>query len=438
MYFIISFFLVCWMFQDFKRISYTARLRYLCAALCALFHPFIIGYLFLSREKRMAADRCNFFNAWTVPMLLVCLVLWYQLIDSSSIIPIIKDSYKRVRIKEDQIEEAQEFLFGLGVSDIYDTAALEGRTAVILKDSLENAKGMAGRGELRSYGKYDYGSWILDEDFPDYTISGWVFNNSSYIGKDSNRYAVVIRIDWEENIVLQEEELSIFFPKDYRSDGNYLFYLWAEDGSKTYSNDTAFWGNDTSFKFYGKSLWKKYNYHACVVGFVIGNDMPEYVTVSLAQRHGGIFGKDESVYSRKYDFHKLSGYPWEIGKEYEWSVSEQVSVYFSEEGVSNTGGELMVLHKDAAYASVNKDYRLEVEIDGQWRSIDIGRDWWGGAEEFLTRGKPYAFFVDWSERYGKLPPGKYRIVVPVNVQLWDEVRGTFYREFAICEFVIDE
>ena len=211
-----------------------------------------------------------------------------------------------MRIKEDQIEEAQEFLFGLGVSDIYDTAALEGRTAVILKDSLENAKGMAGRGELRSYGKYDYGSWILDEDFPDYTISGWVFNNGSYIGKDSNRYAVVIRIDWEENIVLQEEELSIFFPKDYRSDGNYLFYLWAEDGSKTYSNDTGFWGNDTSFKFYGKSLWKKYNYHACVVGFVIGNDMPEYVTVSLAQRHGGIFGKDESVYSRKYDFSENS------------------------------------------------------------------------------------------------------------------------------------
>lgn len=437
MYFVISFFLACWMVQDFKRISYTARLRYLYMALCALFHPFILVYLFLSCEKRMAADRCNFFNAWTVPMLLVCLVLWYQLIDSSSVIPMMKYSYKRVRIKEDQIEEAREFLLGLGMSDIYDTVALEGRTAVILKDSLENAKGMAGRGELESYGRYDYGSRLLDEEFPDYTISGWVFDNGFYIGKDSNRYAVVIRIDWEENIVLQEEELSIFFPKDYRKDDNYLFYLWADDGSKTYSHDTGFWANDEScVEFYGKSLWKKYNYHACVVGFVIGDDMPEYVTVSLAQRHGGIFGKDESVYSRKYDFHKLSGYPWEIGKEYEWKISEQVSISFSEEGVSDTGGELMVLHKDAAYASVNKDYRLEVKIDGHWRSIDLGQDWWGGAEEFLTRGTPFSFPIDWSKKYGKLPPGTYRIVVPVNVQEWDDPRGSFHPEFAVCEFDI--
>lgn len=309
MYIILSAMIGAWMFYDFKRIGYTSRLRYLYLVLCMVVQPLIFVYLFLSRKERRTADNRVLFTAWTIPLLLVCLVLWHQLFMSYPIM--LENTYSSMKGSEAEasdVQEAKRFLRNAGISEYYDGSLLGDQAMVYLKEQLDETAVLQARGELRTYGQSDVAAKLLETDFPAYELAGWVFRVGSDERTGKEIYAVVTCIDWAEDTVLHEGDFVIELQDGFEMEGrNGFFRIWAEDGSKVYYRDEAFSGigfDMNSFHFYGKSVWKKYSYHACVVTYIMGEKLPEYVTLTISQQKNGIYGQDQAVYSRNYMFHE--------------------------------------------------------------------------------------------------------------------------------------
>ncbi len=417
MYLFISFILGCWMVQDFKRISYSSRLRYLYLVLCMLVQPLIFVYLFLTKKARAAVDKHMFFNVWTVPMLLLCIVLWKYLADSYAVFPILQNPYQKISVNQQAISEAKEFLRKLGLSDYYyDEAAFREPNALFLKDCLRESGNLKARGEVEEYEmKFSAG------DFPGYQVSNWIFGNRDKIVDPggADYYTIVSCIDWEEDAVFQEADLCTIFPENCiqafnpEHDTLNYFYLWVEDNSNFYGDKISFryWDIPESFHFYGKSPWKKYTYHACCVYYIRAEKMPEYITLNLRQEKSGIFGKDESILARKYIIHPLSGYPWEIGTRNRNYIKPEIVVSFSEGEPSSTGGELTVTNKSELSFETYGKYRLQVQMDGTWYEIEVGGTKSVFEKKDLSSGGSFMETVDWSAEYGELPAGKYRIVL---------------------------
>lgn len=312
MYIILSAMIGAWMFWDFKRIRYSARLRYVYLALCMLVQPLIFVYLFLSRKERKASDRRAVFTAWTVPLLAVCIVLWCQLFMSYPVFEMAGNRYDRVKTGEvsaDELSGAQRFLENTGISSYYDNALLDEETMLYLKEQLDDTAVLLARGELSTYGQDDTAAKLLSADFPAFELAGWVFRVGSSRETGREIYAVVTCIEWAAGTALQEGEFAVGLPDGFEMEGrNGFFRIWAEGGGRLYRRDEAFSniGFDmNSFHFYGKSIWRKYSYHACAVTYITGEKMPEYVTVTLSQQKDGVFGQDQAVYSRDYRFFEI-------------------------------------------------------------------------------------------------------------------------------------
>ncbi|MDE7326870.1 MAG: hypothetical protein K2N63_11435 [Lachnospiraceae bacterium] len=445
MYFFISFMLGCWMFQDFKRISYTSRLRYLYLVLCMLVQPLIFVYLLLTKKARKTVDKHVFLNAWTLPMLLLCLVMWKYLADSYAILPILKNPYEKITVNQDEVLEAEDFLHGIGFSDYYyDEAAFREPTSLFLKKYLEGVEPLKARGEINILNEESCDTQLFLEEFPRYRVSSWIFGNSKV---NTECYVVVTCMDWEEDAVFQEADFCAFFPEDCvqsvdpNMDFKNHFYIWVEDGSHFYGKELEFTYSQipVAFHFYGKSPWKKYTYHACCVYYIRAKKMPEYITLSLNQQKSGMFGKDQGVQTRKYMFREFSGYPWMIGRENQYNVSPEISVSFVGEEVSAFGGELTVTNKSTLSFKLSGDYQLQIQMDGMWHDIEVGENRRAFQEQDLSSGHSFSGTVDWAAEYGELPVGKYQILLKgclYSDKSRFEVTSAETVEYCGCEFEI--
>ena len=451
MYFFISFMLGCWMFQDFKRISFTSRLRYLYLVLCMFVQPLIFGYLFMTWKARKAVDKHPFLNAWTVPMLVLCIVLWNYMGKTYALAPILKNPnpYEPIAVNKQKVLEAKEFLCSLGLSDYYyDAAAFQDATAVFLQECLKDAELLEGRGELGIFHGSNGGEWLVSEEFPDYRVSSWIFRNACHdaaVTVRNEHYVIVTCIDWAEDTVLQEAELYTLFPEDCVQDYNpeldrkSEFYFWLEDGSKYYGNTISYEVGSLpeSICFYGKSPWKKYTYHACCVNYIAAQKKPEYVTLALSQKKGGLFGKEQSVLARKYEFHTLTGYPWEIGRMNRHYVTPEILVSFSEGEPSATGGEMLITNETTSYIELYGFYKIQMEVNGFWYDIEVGKGERAFAPDKLSSGRSFSKTIDWSGKYYELPAGKYRILLAVSIHSGNE-RESSLETYCGCEFEMKE
>ena len=83
--------------------------------------------------------------------------------------------------------------------------------------------------------------------------------------------------------------------------------------------------------------------------------------------------------------------------------------------VINQGIELSFLNKTDKSIQFGDDYSLEMKQDEKWYSVDyILEDWGFNSMAYMAKKDvPTSWSADWTQFYGVLPQGTYRIVKPV-------------------------
>lgn len=296
------------MLWDFKKINYTARLRYFYIVLCMLFQPFVFIYLLCSRNERKAAEKRTFLTPWTFPLLFVCLVWWYQLFISYPLM--LKNTYTRAqesKTESTDIQNAKQFLKNAGMNE-YDTLLLDEQSMLYLNEQLDDTAVLLAKVSADTCGQNDIVASLLLNTLPKHEITCWLFQTGSNETTGREIYAVVTCIEWTDNTALQQGEFAISLPDGFEMEGrNGFFRIWAKGGSKIYYRDEAFSKisfDMNAFHFYGKSIWKKYSYQACAVTYITGTQPPEYVTLTLSQQKNSISGQHQVVYSANYRFRR--------------------------------------------------------------------------------------------------------------------------------------
>lgn len=126
----------------------------------------------------------------------------------------------------------------------------------------------------------------------------------------------------------------------------------------------------------------------------------------------------------------VAGYPWEIGPESGHTPSEGGKAILSvEESTLPEDATVFTLRNDTA-RTLTSDYRyaLEVELEGKWYEIPCAFDA-PAAELVVPPGETVLFPVHWSESYGQLPDGHYRLVKEYWFYTW-------FKHTTSCEFTI--
>ncbi|MDE7298494.1 MAG: hypothetical protein K2N94_06645 [Lachnospiraceae bacterium] len=295
----------CWMLQDFKRIKYSSRYRYVYLVLCMLIQPLFFVYLLRTRVLRRVAGKPALFTQRAVPVVVLCLLLWYQFLSSFPIAEMRRAQYQNTLTPEEakaQAVQAKEFLKAAGM-DTADCDWMNGNIALYLQENLDSTARLIAKGQPKEYGPAEGSSLTgntSEKRLPKIRVNTWLF----YIGEakwEKELYAAVTCFSWEGKSVLQQGEFTIQLENGFEMDGRHGFFrLWADGKNKSYYQDCDFSDisfDSNSFEFYGKSLLQKYAWHGCVVTYFRGQEVPEYVTLTFRQQVFGPSGQELFVYS---------------------------------------------------------------------------------------------------------------------------------------------
>ncbi|MBQ8395442.1 MAG: hypothetical protein IJX54_00420, partial [Oscillospiraceae bacterium] len=96
------------------------------------------------------------------------------------------------------------------------------------------------------------------------------------------------------------------------------------------------------------------------------------------------------------------------------------------------GAEFKMLNGNEKPITTGNSYVIEIFKDGEWHYIDIGIVTFPAEAIVLESGQSYDFHIDWTNYYGELVPGKYRLIKEYSVEGSSEIY------YAICEFMIRE
>ncbi len=287
-----------WMLQDFHRIGYTSRRRYAYLILCMLVQPLLFVYLLRTRELRRAAGKPVLFTQRTVPIVVLCLLLWHQYLSSFPIAELRKAGYKPAPTAseaEERAAQARDFLRAAGM-EAADFEWMDGNTVLYLQENLEPTARLLSKGHTREYGAGSSLTWETGEDSgPELLINTYLF----YIRKtkqDKNLYAAVTCFSWKGKSALQKGKFTIQLADGFEMEGrNGFFRLWADSGKKSWYRDSSLCDigiDSNSFPFLGKSLLRKYAWHGCSVTYFRGQEFPEYVTLTFRQTSSSPSGRD--------------------------------------------------------------------------------------------------------------------------------------------------
>ena len=108
--------------------------------------------------------------------------------------------------------------------------------------------------------------------------------------------------------------------------------------------------------------------------------------------------------------------------------------------ISNTNTTLTVYMEnatEAAWQSGNmRDYHLEVELDGVWYKVEDKNEVPNTMEAMIfAPGDTVTHTFDFSERYGTLTAGKYRVVKSWWANATETSKGGGF--YLTCEFTVD-
>ena len=108
--------------------------------------------------------------------------------------------------------------------------------------------------------------------------------------------------------------------------------------------------------------------------------------------------------------------------------------------VSNTSDSLTVTvqnNTESTWQSANmKDYRLEMQRDGEWYTVEQKGEFANTMELMIfAPGDTMTHTFKFSDRYGKLAPGKYRVVKTYWANATASINA---HEFSLgCEFTVE-
>ena len=129
------------------------------------------------------------------------------------------------------------------------------------------------------------------------------------------------------------------------------------------------------------------------------------------------------------DSYEISDYPWDlIQVEEEIIQFKGISIKVKESTLTETGVEYELINSSESEGIYGSDeYDLQVKVKGSWYEMKVYEDE-GLMAGILSPRISYTCSGNWEQRYGKLVPGRYRIVIPITVE------GTEY--YMADEFVI--
>ena len=96
-------------------------------------------------------------------------------------------------------------------------------------------------------------------------------------------------------------------------------------------------------------------------------------------------------------------YPWKIGGESTLPLvgSEEICLTLEEGTLSPAG-------------AFGAEYSIQIWIRGGWQDISLeDPSFWPLYTRLAAPGK-HTLSIDWSTRYGPLPPGRYRLTIPLS------------------------
>lgn len=128
-----------------------------------------------------------------------------------------------------------------------------------------------------------------------------------------------------------------------------------------------------------------------------------------------------------------------------WPISENtrpvcgadsgVTIVLEEGSLTDSGGSFTLQNNSGAEIIGSPyDYLLQIRIGDQWYEIEVYFDVPASALN-LSAGETFAFAVDWSPFFGRLPSGRYRLLKEycTQVESGAQASDTLY---AACAFTI--
>ena len=109
-------------------------------------------------------------------------------------------------------------------------------------------------------------------------------------------------------------------------------------------------------------------------------------------------------------------YPWKIGGESTLPLvdSEEICLTLEEGTLSPAGASFLLQNSSEETISFGAEYSIQIWIRGGWQDISLeDPSFWPLYTRLAAPGK-HTLSIDWSTRYGPLPPGRYRLTIPLS------------------------
>ena len=126
----------------------------------------------------------------------------------------------------------------------------------------------------------------------------------------------------------------------------------------------------------------------------------------------------------------VDGYPWAIGEEsrYVEPDTDVITFLADNKTLLETKTVFQISNAGTKTLYYGSGYSLEIELDDKWYEIPCDFDI--STEEFeIAPGETDLFMVYWTDSYGTLPDGHYRIIK----EIWSNV---LLKKRISCDFVI--
>lgn len=116
--------------------------------------------------------------------------------------------------------------------------------------------------------------------------------------------------------------------------------------------------------------------------------------------------------------HWLMKYAPNNKNESSYKVTELKNISINISNVTNRSATITIKDYNITKTIYGSWYKIEKEIDSKWYALNplIKDNVWIAIGYLVDKNNELKFDIDWSELYGKLPPGNYRILKQVNNQ----------------------
>lgn len=121
--------------------------------------------------------------------------------------------------------------------------------------------------------------------------------------------------------------------------------------------------------------------------------------------------------------------PWSLGTESRdaFNTSDNIALSIDETSLDSTNATYTITNNGVETITVGQAYSLQVFERGKWYEIECYQDWTLDVLE-IAPANAVTITADWTNYYGELPEGKYRLVKEVTIT--DELI------YLCCEFSI--